>query len=265
MTSTICGRSALTEIKGRIGSATESEVARVEAAGSRGYSLPIFSAKSLVVFQFSMARTSAGCRRVMTIRGVGQLKRVMISEPRRAAILDLHSAELPRGRKNGTRETSPLRVAATRLARAVAVFANSEAGWKAKWLFAALLALLLAANGLTVVNSFVGRNFMTAIADRREAEFVRQAMLYVGVFAASTIVAVVARFAEERLGLLWRDSLTRDMLKHYLANGAYSRSAVSGEVANPDQRIAEDARAFTTSTLSFALMAFNSIVTILAF
>ena len=153
----------------------------------------------------------------------------------------------------------PLRVTATQLARAVAVFANSEAGWKAKWLFAALLVLLLAANGLTVVNSFVGRNFMTAIADRREAEDHRQAIFYVGVFAASTIVAVVARFAEGRLGLLWRESLTREMLKLYLANGAYSRLAVSSEVANPDR---EDARAFTTSTLSFALMAFNSVVTI---
>jgi len=159
----------------------------------------------------------------------------------------------------------PLRITATRLARAVAVFANSGAGWKAKRLFAALLVLLLAANGLTVVNSFVGRNFMTAIADRREGEFVRQAIFYVGVFAASTIVAVVARFAEERLGLLWRDSLTREMLKLYLANGAYSRLAVSGEVANPDQRIAEDVRALTASTLSFALMAFNSVVTIVAF
>ncbi len=89
----------------------------------------------------------------------------------------------------------PLRVTPTQLARAVAVFANSEGGWKAKCLFAGLLVLLLAANGLTVVNSFVGRNFMTAIADRREAEFAHQAIFYVGVFAASTIVAVVARFA----------------------------------------------------------------------
>jgi putative ATP-binding cassette transporter len=158
-----------------------------------------------------------------------------------------------------------LRVTATRLAQAVAVFANSEAGLKAKWLFVALLVLLLAANGLTVVNSFVGRNFMTAIADRHEAEFAHLAILYVGVFAASTIVAVVARFAEERLGLLWRDSLTREMLKLYLANGAYSRLAVSGEVANPDQRIAEDVRALTASTLSFSLMAFNSVGTIVAF
>jgi vitamin B12/bleomycin/antimicrobial peptide transport system ATP-binding/permease protein len=175
------------------------------------------------------------------------------------------ATSFPEGVRMEHEKPTPLRDTATRLARAVAAFANSESGWKAKWLFAALLVLLLAANGLTVVNSFVGRNFMTAIVDRREAEFVRLAIFYVGVFAASTIVAVVARFAEERLGLLWRDSLSREMLKLYLANGAYCRLAASGEVANPDQRIAEDVRALTASTLSFALMAFNSVVTIVAF
>ncbi len=73
-------------------------------------------------------------------------------------------------------------------------------------MFAALVALLCGANGLNVLNSYVGRNFMTSIADRNKAEFVRQAIFYVGVFAASTVVAVIARFAEERLGLLWRNS-----------------------------------------------------------
>ena len=74
----------------------------------------------------------------------------------------------------------------------------------------------------------------------------------------------MARFAEERLGLRWRDSLT-ERRRLYLANGAYFLLAVSGAVANPDQRIAEDVRALTASTLSFALMAFNSVVTIVAF
>ena len=145
------------------------------------------------------------------------------------------------------------------------LFADSEVGWKAKWMFGILLALLCAANGLTVANSYVGRNFMTAIAERHSAEFVRQAMFYVGVFAASTVVAVIARFLEERLGLLWRDNLTRRIVKLYLADGAYYRMASSGELANPDQRIADDARAFTASALSFFLMAFNSSLTIVTF
>ena len=156
----------------------------------------------------------------------------------------------------------------TTLARfvgAVKNFANSEVGWKAKLIFAALVALLFLANGLNVLNSYVGRNFMTAIADRDKSEFIRQAIFYIGVFAGSTVVSVVARFAEERLGLLWRDSLTQRAVQLYLADGTYYRLNVSGELANPDQRIAEDVRGFTVTTLSFVLMLLNSSFTIIAF
>ena len=81
--------------------------------------------------------------------------------------------------------------------------------------------MLCATTGLNVINSYVGRNFMTAIADRNRPEFVRQALLYVGVFAAATAVSVIARFAEERLGLLWRAWLTQRAVALYLADGAY--------------------------------------------
>jgi putative ATP-binding cassette transporter len=159
----------------------------------------------------------------------------------------------------------PLRTTAARFARAVRNFVDSEVGWKAKLAFSALVALLFGANGLNVVNSYVGRNFMTAIADRNQAEFVRQALFYVSVFAGSTVVAVIARFAEERLGLLWRDFLTTRVVRLYLANGTYYHLGASGELANPDQRIAEDIRVFTVTTLSFVLMMVNSSFTIVGF
>ena len=152
-----------------------------------------------------------------------------------------------------------------RLLTAISNFARSEVGWKAKLMFAAILALLLAANGLNVANSYVNRNLMSAIAERHFGEFVRQAQLTAAVFAGSTIVAVLVRFAEERLGLQWREFLTERCVSAYMANGTYYRLATSGELANPDQRIAEDVRAFTATTLSFALMATNSAFTIFAF
>src|SRR6516225_2706444 len=99
----------------------------------------------------------------------------------------------------------PLRVTAARFVGAVRSLATSEAGPRAKLMFTGLVALLCGANGLYVVNSYVGRNFMTSIADRDQAEFIRQALFYIGVFAASTVVAVIIRFTEERLGLLWRE------------------------------------------------------------
>jgi vitamin B12/bleomycin/antimicrobial peptide transport system ATP-binding/permease protein len=159
----------------------------------------------------------------------------------------------------------PLKIAVVRFVRALRNFASSEVGWKAKLMFVGLIALLFGINGMNVVNSYVGREFMTAIADRNKAEFIRQALFYIGVFAASTVVAVVSRFTEERLGLLWREFLTRRTVTLYLANGTYYRLDASGELANPDQRIAEDVRAFTVTTLSFILMVLNSSFTVVAF
>ena len=94
----------------------------------------------------------------------------------------------------------PLKETASRFVRAVSLFASSEKGSEAKWMLAGLLALLCGANGLNVVNSYVGRNFMSAIAERQTAEFVRQALFYAAVFVATTVIAVVALFLEERLG-----------------------------------------------------------------
>ena len=162
-------------------------------------------------------------------------------------------------------EKTPFRVTASRFVHVAKDVANSEVGWKAKLIFAGLVVLLFGANGLNVVNSYVGRNFMTSIADRDKAEFIRQACFYIGVFAASTVVAVIARFAEERLGLLWREFLTRKAVSVYLADGAYYRLGTSGKLAHIDERIAEDVRTFTVTTLSFVLMSLNSSFAIVAF
>jgi putative ATP-binding cassette transporter len=143
--------------------------------------------------------------------------------------------------------------------------AHSDVGGRAGALFATLLLLMLGINALNVVNSYVGRDFITAIERRSRTDFVSQALLYAGVFALSTVVAVMFRFVEERLGLLWRRWLTAQMVEHYLAGDAYLRLKERGEVANADQRIADDTRSFTTSTLSFALMLLNGTFTILAF
>lgn len=159
----------------------------------------------------------------------------------------------------------PLKVTALRFAQAIGNLGNSEVGRKAKFLFAVLVGLLLGLSGLNVVNSYVGRNFMTAIADRQTSEFIRQAIFYLGVFGALTAVSVTSRFVEERLALLWREFLTRRAVALYLADSTYYRLDISGQLTHPDQRIAEDVRAFTSTTLSFVLMVFNSSLTIVAF
>lgn len=149
--------------------------------------------------------------------------------------------------------------------RVVLSVTRSEVGGRVKLLFAVLLALLLAINGLNVVNSYVGRDFMTAIEQRSMSGFLRMAVLYIGVFAVSTVAAVIYRFIEERLGLLWRHWMTRAFVERYLQGATYYRLREQGEIPNPDQRLADDVRTFTTTTLSLLLVFLNGTFTILAF
>jgi putative ATP-binding cassette transporter len=152
-----------------------------------------------------------------------------------------------------------------RFVGAIRNFTSSEVGGKAAVLGATLLALLVGISGLNVLNSYVGRDFMTAIEHRDRAGFVREALRYLGVFGASAAAAVLFRFTEERIGLLWRGWLTGRLVRGYLANRTYHRLAGGDGLPNPDQRIAEDVRTFVAMTLSLSLMVLNGTLTVLAF
>jgi vitamin B12/bleomycin/antimicrobial peptide transport system ATP-binding/permease protein len=152
-----------------------------------------------------------------------------------------------------------------RLIRPARGFLASDVGAKAKGFLGLLLVLLFSINGLNVLNSYVARDFMTAIEDRNAPVFVKKMVLYVSVFALATIAAGIYTFCEQRLGLLWREWLTRRMLGQYLSHRMYYHVNETGRIRNPDQRIAEDARSFAVSTLSFLLLILNGSITVVAF
>lgn len=148
----------------------------------------------------------------------------------------------------------------------VKIFLTAEqVGKKAKWLTALLILFLLGINALNVLHSYVGRDFMTAIEDRDRSGFILMAFVYIGVFAASTLASGIYRYTEERFGLMWREWATRRTILGYADKRVYYRLKMAGEIENPDQRIAEDIRAFTTTTISFVLMLLNSTLTVVAF
>ena len=157
------------------------------------------------------------------------------------------------------------RVILQRFVRSVKYFLTSEVRWRARILFAVLIAFALTVNGLNVVNSYVGRDFMTAIAHRDMAGFIHESVLYVLVLAGSTAIVVLYRFTEEKLGLFWRVWLTRRIIGLYLADRTYLHLKESATAENPDQRIADDVRTFTATTLSFTLMFMNGALAVLSF
>lgn len=128
-----------------------------------------------------------------------------------------------------------------------------------------LATLLLGISGMNIVNSYMGRDFMTALAERHSAQFFTFAAILAGVFAISTVVEVFSRYTEQWLGVVWREWLTRRLLDRYLSNHAYLRLADQHEVDNPDERMSLDVQTFTATMLSILIMLTNGIITLVAF
>lgn len=128
-----------------------------------------------------------------------------------------------------------------------------------------LLVLSLAIGLVQVLVSYAGRNFITSLTQRDTAGFYRNLWIYIGTFAIAVPVAVYYRYCSDRLALLWRLWLTNILVSRFFYNRAYYRLRHSDRVDNPDQRISEDVRSFTTGVLGYLLTLINSGVTLFAF
>lgn len=144
-------------------------------------------------------------------------------------------------------------------------FFASERRRKARGFLIALLLLSLAVGGVQVLMSYAGRDFFTAIERKQPAAYWTALAWYLGTFALAVPIGVFYRWVEERLALLWREWMAQHLVKRYFNNRAYFRLRGLESVDNPDQRISEDVRNFTTSSLSFLLIILNSLVTLIAF
>jgi putative ATP-binding cassette transporter len=145
----------------------------------------------------------------------------------------------------------------------------SERKWKARGLLLVLLLLSFAVNGINVSISFIFRNIDTSLATfpqtKDAATFWRFISIYIGLLAIGTPIVVMFGYLQDKLGLYWRDWLTNRFLNKYMHNRAYYQLNFTEKIDNPDQRISEDIRAFTRTSLSFLLLILTSVITLISF
>jgi vitamin B12/bleomycin/antimicrobial peptide transport system ATP-binding/permease protein len=127
----------------------------------------------------------------------------------------------------------------------------------------AILALSLA--GVNVLLNYVARDFMTAFSLKEKDEFFRMLVIYLLTFALATPITVFYSYTEQRLGLLWRRWLSHQLLTKYFDNLAFYKIGSYEGIDNPDQRIEEDVRSFTTTSLSLFLILTNAFLTMILF
>ncbi|HYB98628.1 MAG TPA: ABC transporter ATP-binding protein/permease [Candidatus Limnocylindrales bacterium] len=146
-----------------------------------------------------------------------------------------------------------------------AFFVESKHRRKARYFLILTLTFALAVGGVQVLMSYAGRDFMTAISKKDVEGYWRYLGLYLASFALAVPIGVYYRWMEERLALLWRESLAEHLIERYFNNRAYYRLRGQDAIDNPDQRISEDVRLFTSKSLTFLLIILNAAVTVIAF
>jgi putative ATP-binding cassette transporter len=160
-------------------------------------------------------------------------------------------------------------------------FITSEERWSARGLLLAIIAMDLTLVGLSVVLSFWRREFYNALQDKDWRAFLELLFLYRNtpsgllpgfceVAAVHIILAVYEVYLNQLLQIRWRRWLTRKFLNEWMADRAYYRIGLTTDHAaigtdNPDQRIAEDLRDFTDTSLSLSLGLLSNIVSLCSF
>lgn len=140
--------------------------------------------------------------------------------------------------------------------------------WRPWVVLGFLLLLLFSVSGVNIVISFVARFLDNTLAGREESDFWQYLLLYGVVIVVAIPILAIYVYAQLKLGRHWREWLTRRFLDRYFSNRAYYKldsNSVNTEIDNPDQRITEDVRGFTDTTLSFLLDILDSVLVLISF
>ncbi|KAL3762624.1 hypothetical protein ACHAW5_001217 [Stephanodiscus triporus] len=159
-------------------------------------------------------------------------------------------------------------------------------------LFYGMILLTLVNSAVSVMFSYIGKDFWNALSSKDAAEFYVMMIKFGGALIVGAPVSVLYRFQREQLAVHWREWMTDRTLQLYNSNRVYyslerdiagvssasgttpdydsTRAEVDGgsgvaRIDNPDQRITEDVRTFTAFSLQLFITVVTSVIDLVSF
>ena len=143
---------------------------------------------------------------------------------------------------------------------------KSEEKWQAWGLLAAIVALTLGNVYLLVELNDWNRQFFNMLEQKAEGDFLALMQYFCFLAAVFIVVSIYRTYLQQMLEMRWRIWLSRQYLVEWMGKQVYYRLELENlGTDNPDQRIAEDMRLFTSGTLSLGLGLMRECVTLASF
>jgi vitamin B12/bleomycin/antimicrobial peptide transport system ATP-binding/permease protein len=148
-------------------------------------------------------------------------------------------------------------------------YRNKLKGRGKQWLILGILLFLsFIVSSLNVLISYVFRFIENALNTRNPKVFWDFIVAYGIVLVVAIPILVGYVYIRGKLTLFWREWLTNKFLNGYFQNKAYyelDSNAANTNIDNPDQRITEDIKSFTSVVLDLMLDVLSSILDLIAF
>lgn len=141
----------------------------------------------------------------------------------------------------------------------------SENKWSARGLLLLVILFTLGINVFSVFQSFIMRDLMNAVTDKKLPEFYNSGVMLLVAFAIFTPVLTFFIYTQNLLQLHWRKWLTNRFLDQYFSNNAFYKIKFNDQIDNPDQRIGEDINIFIRQNIDISGLLLNHSVTIISF
>ena len=142
----------------------------------------------------------------------------------------------------------------------------SEERWSARGLLAALVTLNLGLVFITVLINKWNNDFFNSLQNKDSGAFRHQLIVWLALAAVYLVVAVYQLNLNMWLQIRWRRWLTKVYFGEWLDKRVYYRLELTNHgTDNPDQRLQEDLRLFTTNILSLALGFLRAVVSLFSF
>lgn len=164
------------------------------------------------------------------------------------------------------------RAFAARVLQLSAPYFRSEHKWRARGMFAAIVALNLASVYMAVLFNQWYNLFYSALEGKNQPEFWNQIGRFSYLAFIAIVIAVYRFYLTQLLQMEWRRWMTGYYLRRWLGGDAFYRmelarfaNAEGMRADNPDQRISEDVNQFTAQTVGLTMGVLNAAVTLASF
>lgn len=158
-----------------------------------------------------------------------------------------------------------LKQSSNRFWRIVKPYFFSDEKWAARGLFVLVMLLMLGFNAFNIVQSYILRDLMNAVTDKKVSDFYHIWLMLIGVFALFTPIMIFFFYSQNLLQLYWRRWLTHHFLKKYFSDRAFYKIKFNRKIDNPDQRMTEDINTFVRQNIDIWGLLLNQVITVVSF